>query len=558
VVVLGLNGAGKTTLLRLITKAEEPDDGRVTHRRDLRVAALPQSLDLPPAATVRDVILGTAWLPAGFAAEHEWAGDAGVRTVLSGLGMPHLGLDAPVGPMSGGERRRIGLAALLVRPSDLLILDEPTNHLDVGGIAWLAGHLRARRGALMVVTHDRWFLDAVCTVTWEVADATVRVYEGGYAAWTLARAERARVAAETESRRQNLLRKEIAWLRRGPPARTSKPKFRIDAANALIADVPPVRDTVSLQHLATGRLGKQVYELSGVTLRAGDRALLTGVDWLVGPGDRIAILGANGAGKTTLLRVLAGLRQPDGGTMHRGSTVRPAFLSQELHELPGELRLLEAVEEVAKRVKLGDKELSAAQLAEVFGFTGARVWTPVADLSGGERRRLQLLRLLAAEPNVLLLDEPTNDLDIDTLASLEDLLDSWPGTLIVASHDRYLVERVADTVIGMLGDGKLTHLPGGVDDYLARQSGDTGFAPSQAAAKEPRGPRVDSRQAKKDLSRLERTIDRLQQRETGLHEQLAQHATDYEKITQLDAELRAVQQERSEAEDAWLALADES
>ncbi|MEV4139212.1 ABC-F family ATP-binding cassette domain-containing protein [Dactylosporangium sp. NPDC049742] len=565
--VVGLNGAGKTTLLRMLTKAEEPDEGRVTHRRDLRVSALPQNLDLPPTATVRDVIIGTAWLPAAFAAEHEWAGDAGVRTVLNGLGMPHLGLDAPVGPMSGGERRRIAIAALLVRPADLLILDEPTNHLDVAGIAWLARHLLQRRGALMVVTHDRWFLDAVCTTTWEVADATVRAYEGGYAAWTLARAERLRVAAEAESRRQNLLRKEIAWLRRGPPARTSKPKFRIDAANALIADVPPARDTVSLQRLAVTRLGKQVYELSKVDLRAGERTLLSEVDWLVGPGDRIAILGANGAGKTTLLRVLAGVRDPDGGRLLRGSTVRAAFLSQELKELPSGLRLLEAVEEVAKRVKLGDRELTAAQLAEVFGFSGARVWTPVADLSGGERRRLQLLRLLATEPNVLLLDEPTNDLDIDTLAALEDLLDSWPGTIVVASHDRYLVERVADVVYGMFGDGNLVHLPGGVDEYLERTAGaaegfgtGTGAAPAAAAGREKaadlRTSDKDARAAKKELSKLERSMDRLTQKEEALHAQLAEHATDYAKITSLDAELRAVQEEKALIEEQWLALAE--
>ncbi|GGM87999.1 ABC-F family ATP-binding cassette domain-containing protein [Dactylosporangium sucinum] len=562
--IVGLNGAGKTTLLRMLTKVEEPDSGRVTHRRDLRVAALPQTLDLPPAATVRDVVVGTAWLPAGFAAEHEWAGDAGVRTVLNGLGMPHLGLDAAVGPMSGGERRRVALAALLVRPADLLILDEPTNHLDVAGIAWLARHLLQRRGALIVVTHDRWFLDAVCTTTWEVADATVRSYEGGYAAWTLARAERVRVAAETEARRQNLLRKEIAWLRRGPPARTSKPKFRIDAANALIADVPPPRDTVSLQRLAVTRLGKQVYELSGLQLRAGDRELLSDVDWIVGPGDRIAVLGANGAGKTTLLRVLAGGREPDGGRVLRGTTVRPAFLSQELRELPGDLRLLEAVEEVAKRVKLGDRELSAAQLAEVFGFTGARVWTPVADLSGGERRRLQLLRLLATEPNVLLLDEPTNDLDIDTLAALEDLLDTWPGTLIVASHDRYLVERVTDTVYGMYGDGRLVHLPGGVDEYLAAVSGTaSGFATETKAeartaerGADLRASEKDQRAARKELAKLERSIDRLTQKEEALHTQLAEHATDYTRITELDAELRAVQREKAEAEEQWLALAE--
>ncbi|MBQ1015793.1 ABC-F family ATP-binding cassette domain-containing protein, partial [Micromonospora sp. M51] len=383
----------------------------VTHRRDLRVLWLPQQLTLAPDATVRDVVLGTAWLDEGMGAEHEWAGDAGVRAILDGLGMPHLGLDQPVGPMSGGERRRVALAALLVRDSDLLILDEPTNHLDVGGVDWLARHLTGRKGALVVVTHDRWFLDAVCTTTWEVADQTVRAYEGGFAAWTLARAERERVAAATEARRQNLLRTEIAWLRRGPPARTSKPQFRIDAANALIADVPPARDTMSLQRMAVSRLGKQVYELDNVELHAGPKEILRDVSWLVGPGDRIAILGANGAGKTTLLRMLAGITRPDGGRLNTGSTVRPAFLSQELAELPGQLRVLEAVEEVARRVQLGDREVSASQLAEVFGYDDRRLWTPVSDLSGGERRRLQMLRLLAGEHNVLLFDEPTNDLD---------------------------------------------------------------------------------------------------------------------------------------------------
>ncbi|WP_213452952.1 ABC-F family ATP-binding cassette domain-containing protein [Rhizomonospora bruguierae] len=550
--VVGLNGAGKSTLLRLITKAEEPDEGRVTHRRDLRVASLPQALELAPEATVRDVVLGTAWLPEGFGAEHEWAGDAGVRTILDGLGMPGLGLDQPVGPMSGGERRRVALAALLVRAADLLILDEPTNHLDVAGINWLAGHLNGRRGGLAVVTHDRWFLDAVCTRTWEVADETVRVYDGGYAAWTLARAERERLAAAAEARRQNLLRKEIAWLRRGPPARTSKPQFRIDAANALIADVPPPRDSVSLQRLAVSRLGKQVYELRDVDLAAGPKRILSGVTWQVGPGDRVALLGANGSGKTTLLRVLAGVRGADGGRVTVGSTVRPAFLSQELAELSGELRLLESVEEVARRVRLGDRELSAAQLAEVFGFTDRRLWTHVADLSGGERRRLQLLRLLAAEPNVLLLDEPTNDLDTDTLASLEDLLDTWPGTLIVASHDRYLVERVTDAAYALLGDGRLTHLPGGVDEYLERVS----QRPSAAVPAPPRTPGVDSRAARKELARLERQVERLEQQEARLHGQLAEHATDYARLAELDARLKEVQAERTRVEEAWLALAE--
>jgi ATPase subunit of ABC transporter with duplicated ATPase domains len=592
--VVGLNGAGKSTLLRLLAKLEEPDSGRVTHRRDLRVAWLPQDLRLDATATVRDVVLGTAWLAEGFGAEHEWAGDAGVRAILDGLGMPYLGLEQPVGPMSGGERRRVALAALLVRPADLIVLDEPTNHLDVAGVDWLARHLVDRSagrgraaggqlGALVVVTHDRWFLDAVCTTTWEVGDGTVRAYEGGFAAWTLARAERERVAAATEARRQNLLRKEIAWLRRGPPARTSKPRFRIDAANALIADVPPPRDTVSLRKLATARLGKQVYDLAGITLYAGPKLILDDLTWQVGPGDRIAVVGANGAGKTTLLRLLAGITAPDKGRLTTGSTVRPAFLSQELGELPGHLRLLEAVEEVARRVTLGDRELNAAQLAELFGFGDRRLWTPVADLSGGERRRLQMLRLLATEPNVLLFDEPTNDLDTDTLAALEDLLDSWPGTLVVASHDRYLIERVTDVVYGMFGDGRLVHLPGGVEEYLAR-AGSSG-RPGTGTSVDPRGrgggaadgvavrpePGRDAgggaaadgalsageaRAARKELGRLERLVGKLEQREAALHDQLAAHATDYGKVAELDGQLRELRAERERTEEAWLALAE--
>jgi ABC transport system ATP-binding/permease protein len=566
--VVGLNGTGKTTLLRLLAGLDRPDDGRVIHRRDLRVVALPQQLDLDPHATVGQVVLGTAWLPAGFDAEHEWAGDAAVRRVLAGLGMPHLGLDAAVGAMSGGERRRVALAALLVRESDVLVLDEPTNHLDVAGVDWLARHLRQRRGALVAVTHDRWFLDTVCTRTWEVADRTVRAYEGGYAAWTLARAERERQAAVSEARRQNLLRKEIAWLRRGPPARTSKPKFRIEAANALIADVPPPRDTVSLRRLATARLGRQVYDLESVTLAVGTTTVLDDVTWRVGPGDRVAVVGVNGAGKTTLLRLLAGALAPKHGTVRVGATVRSAYLSQELAELPEDARVLEAVEQVARRVTLGDRELTAAQLAEVFGFRDELLRTPVARLSGGQRRRLQLLRLLAGEPNVLLLDEPTNDLDTDTLASLEDLLDTWPGTLVVASHDRYLLERVTDTAYGMFGDGRLVHLPGGVDDYLTRLAEASPAAASADAASpvtpaarsraEPAtGPSAgEARAARKELARLERQVSTLEQREASLHEQLAVHATDHVKVAELDAQLRAVQEQRAETEQAWLALAE--
>jgi ABC transport system ATP-binding/permease protein len=561
--VVGLNGAGKSTLLRLLARQEEPDSGRVTHRRDLRVATLPQRLDLPDEITVRDVVLGTAWLDEGFAAEHEWAGDAGVRTVLDGLGMPGIGLDDAIGPKSGGERRRVALAALLIRHCDLLILDEPTNHLDIAGIGWLADWINTKlTSALAVVTHDRWFLDAVCSRIWEVADETVRAYDGGFAAWTLARAERSRREAVTEERRQNLLRKEIAWLRRGPPARTSKPRFRIEAANALIADVPAPRDKVSLARLATARLGRQVVDLEDVTLYAGGvggKLVLDNVTWRVGPGDRVALLGLNGAGKTTMLRAIVdatqGRQTVQGGVIKIGQTVRVAYLSQELAELPGDLRLLEAVEQVAKRVTLGDRELSATQLAEVFGFTDRRVWTHVRDLSGGERRRLQMLRLLAAEPNVLILDEPTNDLDTDTLSALEDLLDGWPGTLIVASHDRYLVERVCDTAYKM-ASGRLTHLPGGVEEYLAGLP--TGEPVVTAGPKPERDGMSagDLRAAKKDLVRLERTLSKLADKEERLHAQMAEHATDYAKVASLDADLRALHTEKAALEEEWLTLAE--
>ena len=563
--VVGLNGAGKTTLLRLLTRAEPPDAGRVTHRGDLRVAALPQTLELAPEVTVGEVVLSTAWLPAGFAAEHEWAGDAQVRAILSGLGLPELGLSGPVGQLSGGERRRVALAALLVREFEVLVLDEPTNHLDLAGVDWLARHLLGRRAALVVVTHDRWFLDTVCTRIWEVADRTVRGYEGGYAAWTLARAERERQAAAAEARRQNLLRKEIAWLRRGPPARTSKPKFRIEAANALIDGVPPPRDQVSLRRLATARLGKQVYELESVTVYAGVRPVLSDLTWRLGPGDRVGLVGRNGAGKTTLLRLLAGELPPERGRCRVGSTVRPAYLRQELADPPGAPRVLEAVSQVAQRVTLGDRDLSAAQLAELFGFRDDRLWTPVRDLSGGERRRLQLLLLLATEPNVLLLDEPTNDLDTDTLAALEDLLDTWPGTLVVASHDRYLVERVTDAVYGMFGDGRLVHLPGGVEQYLSADhelrsmtGGGAGAEPHDRPAGDgPGAAGRATRQARRELARLERQVDQLAERERWLHEQLAAHATDYPKVTELDTQLRAAQAERARAEAAWLVLADQ-
>ncbi|MFL6077780.1 MAG: ABC-F family ATP-binding cassette domain-containing protein [Mycobacteriales bacterium] len=549
--VVGRNGTGKTTLLDILTGTGTPDSGRVSVSSGVTVGYLHQAVELPPGSTVRDAVL------AGFAAEYEWAGDARIREVLDGLGLHDVGLDAVVDRLSGGERRRVALAALLITRHDLLVLDEPTNHLDVEGIGWLADHLAGFRGGLVVVSHDRWFLDAVCTQTWEVHDGVVDRYEGGYAAYVLARAERARLAAVTEERRQNLLRKELAWLRRGPPARTSKPKFRIDAAETLIAAEPPPRDELELRRFAVARLGKTVYDLEDVSVRAGDRVLFDHLTWRPGPGDRIGVVGVNGSGKTTLLRLLTGEVTPDAGRVVVGKTVRAAYLSQEVRELPDELRVLEAVEEIRRYATLGGTELSASQLLERFGFTGQRRWTLVGDLSGGERRRLQLMRLLMSDPNVLLLDEPTNDLDIDTLTALEDLLDGWPGTLIVVSHDRYLIERVTDVTVALLGDGRLSQLPGGVDEYLSTRERQrrTAAVPREAGPKRER--RADSRTARKELTRLERQLERLQQRAADLEARLAEHATDYEKVSALDAELREVRADIAATEERWLELADE-
>jgi ABC transport system ATP-binding/permease protein len=550
--VVGLNGGGKTTLLEVLAGLEPADTGRVSRGRNLRQAVVTQRTELAEGATVRNAVLD----PLGITAEHEWAADPRARSILNGLGFTAFGLDAPVKDMSGGERRRVALAAALVQELDLLILDEPTNHLDVEGVRWLAEHLLARGTALVVVTHDRWFLDTVCTRTWEVVGGRVEQYEGGYADWVFARAERARLAATLEEKRRNLASKELAWLRRGAPARTSKPRYRIEAAEALISDVPPPRDSVELLAFAKRRLGRTVLELEDVTLRAGDKTLVEGVTWRIGPGDRLGLVGVNGSGKTTLLRLLAGETEPLTGKRIQGQTVRLAYLTQELHDLPGSLRVLEAVEEVARRVTLGKQELSASQLAERFGFPAARQWTPLSDLSGGERRRLQLARLLMAEPNVLLLDEPTNDLDIDTLQQLEDLLDSWPGTLVVVSHDRYLVERVCDSVVALLGDGRITDLPGGIDEYLARRDA---FVPAAAPAKpvdQAKSNAAERRAAQKEMARLERQLDKLTKREAELHEALAEAATDASRLLELDAELRIVLADKSTVEQRWLDVAD--
>jgi len=545
--VVGRNGSGKSTLLRVLARSEPVDVGRVTHVTGLELGLLAQNDELPPTATVLETVVGGR-------AEHEWAGDAQVREVLDGLlvGIPP---DRSVGALSGGERRRVALAALLVRNPPLLLLDEPTNHLDLEAIDWLATRLRQRRGALVVVTHDRWFLDAVCEATWEVAGGSVHRYDGGYAAYVLARAERERQAAAGEERRRNLLRKELAWLRRGPPARTSKPRFRIEAANALIADEPPPRDKVELQRVAATRLGKDVYDVEDLTVALGERTILERVTWRLGPGDRVGLLGPNGAGKSTLLRTLAGEQRVAGGRVKVGATVAPAYLSQEVSELDPGQRVLEAVESVATRVTVGrGRELTAAQLVERLGFPPSRQWTPVADLSGGERRRLQLLRLLVGGANVLLLDEPTNDLDVETLAEVEDVLDGWAGTIVVVSHDRWFLERVCDQLWALPGDGSLRHLPSGVDDYLAmRQAAQT----SSVEATRPRRT-GDSRAARKELERIERRLERIGRDEGALHEQMAADASDHEQVLALDAHLRGLLAERGELEERWLTLADDA
>jgi ATP-binding cassette subfamily F protein uup len=555
--VVGLNGGGKTTLLEVLAGLEPADSGRVSHTRDVRIGVVTQRTEIPAETTVRQAVID----PLGTSAEHEWASDARVRGVLDGLGVTELGMDAVVGSLSGGERRRVALAATLIGDLDLLVLDEPTNHLDVEGVRWLAEHLLARRCALVVVTHDRWFLDTVCSRTWEVTGGRVEQYEGGYADWVFARAERARLADTLEERRRNLARKELAWLRRGAPARTSKPRYRIQAAEDLIADVPDPRDSVELLSFARRRLGRTVLELEDVSYSIGSRQLLDHVTWQVGPGDRIGLVGVNGSGKTTLLRLLTGEADPATGRVVRGQTVRLAHLTQELHDLPGELRVLEAIEDIAGRVVLGKQELSASQLAERFGFGKTRQWTPVSDLSGGERRRLQLARLLMAEPNVLVLDEPTNDLDIDTLQQLEDLLDSWAGTMVVVSHDRYLVERVCDTVVALLGDGRITHLPGGIEEYLSKRAARQAIpARPSAPADEPAestGPSAaEQRAARKNLARLERRLDTLATRETQLNEKIAANSTDAEALTQLDAEMRTLRAEQAEVEAQWLEAAE--
>jgi len=569
--VVGRNGAGKSTLLAALAGTAELDSGRVTRARGLRLGHLPQSEEL--AGTVGQLVFGT--LP-----EHAWAADPRTRAVTDAL-LGGIGLDAMAGQLSGGERRRVALAAVLRRAHDLLLLDEPTNHLDIEAISWLAGYLRGQGQAFVVVTHDRWFLDAVCEQTWEVTGGRVRSYEGGYSAYVLARAERARLADAADRRHRSLLRKELAWLRRGPPARTSKPKFRVAAATALIDREPPPRDRVELARLAASRLGRTVLDIADATVMAGHRTLLDHVTWQLGPGDRVGVVGINGSGKTTLLRLLAGALQPGEsapavpsaarrgdppaaggltatGRVVRGTTVRIGCLTQEPARLDPALRVLEAAEQVRRSVQPGTGELSAGQLLERLGLGGDRQWIPVGELSGGERRRLQLLMLLMAEPNVLLFDEPTNDLDIETLTELEDLLDSWPGSLVVVSHDRYFVERVTDHVLALIG-GRLAYLGGGIAEYLEIRQRERAAGPAagrQQAAR-PASQAARQRAGQKELSRLERQLAAVSRQEAELTASLAASASDYAALLELGAQLRAVQAEKAGLEERWLELAEE-
>ena len=551
--VVGRNGDGKSTLLKLLAKLQEPDSGRVTHRGGLKVGMLSQVDSFDDDATIGFAVVGHR-------PEHEWAGDPKVRDVLAGL-LGDLDWQKRISELSGGQRRRVALAALLVGDWDILMLDEPTNHLDVEGVAWLAKHLNSRwsasQGGLLVVTHDRWFLDAVCNFTWEVHDGIIEPFEGGYAAYILQRVERDRSAAATEARRQNLLRKELAWLRRGAPARTSKPKFRLDAAAELISNEPNPRDSVALSKLATTRLGKDVLDAENLSYSIADRKLLTDVTWRLGPGDRVGLVGVNGAGKTTLLKLLTGELTPTAGRVKRGKTVNIAILSQDVRELEefANDRIYELIAREKTFFVVDKQEVSTTQLVEQLGFTKEQLQTPIGELSGGQKRRLQFLRLLFGEPNVLILDEPTNDLDTDILTAMEHLLDSWPGTLIVVSHDRYLLERATDNQFALLGDGSLRHLTGGIDQYLQLRAASLG---SRSETKsETTETHVLSgaalRDAEKNLSRIERALEKLAADEAVLHGKMAEHdQSDFEGLSALVAKQTELNNKREELESEWL------
>jgi len=578
--IVGRNGDGKSSLLGVLTKRIEPTSGRVTHRSGLQVGVLRQRDQLDGRASVAHAVVGDV-------AEHEWAGDPRVRDVMSGL-ISDIDWSAPVGTLSGGQRRRVALAALLVGDFDVLALDEPTNHLDLEGITWLAQHLQRRwpagTGALLLITHDRWFLDQVATTTWEVHDGVVDTYEGGYAAYVLARVERERQAAAAEAKRSNLMRKELAWLRRGAPARTSKPKFRVEAANRLIADEPPPRDSVQLTQLATARLGKDVIDIENATAGYDGDPVLRDVTWRIGPGERIGLLGANGSGKSTLLGLAAGTLTPTSGRVKHGKTVRIAVLDQQFAQLAevADDRVREVLARTKTSFTIDGKEVTPAQMLERLGFSRAHLSSRVGDLSGGQARRLQILLVLLSEPNVLILDEPTNDVDTEMLTALEDVLDSWPGTLIVVSHDRYLLERVTDHQYAII-EGQLRHLPGGVEEYLGLARGAAGAgsrarAASPAAAATGAGRAADSRPAetgtrgdtapaevspaeqraaRKEMAATERKLNRLAERIGAVHEQMAAHdPADYTGLAQATAELNQLQQENADLEERWLELSE--
>jgi ABC transport system ATP-binding/permease protein len=551
--VVGRNGAGKTTLLGVLAGTLEPDAGRVTHTGHLSIGFLHQADDIASDASVRTVIVDDA-------PDHVWAANPRTRAIVEHL-LADVDLDAQVITLSGGERRRVALVTLLLADHDLLVLDEPTNHLDVEAVDWLAKELRAMQQAnvaMLVVSHDRWFLDASCTRIWEVHDGTVHAYDGGYAAYVLAKAERVRQAATAAARRNNLLRKELAWLRRGPPARTSKPKFRLDAATALTADEPEPRDRLQLQRFATARLGKDVFDLHKVSVTLGGRMLLRDLSWSIGPGMRIGLIGVNGSGKSTLLRLLTGDMTPDSGSVKRGKTLRIGYLSQGMEELRGTDRVLQSIDRVRRQTRLATgAEASVSSLLEDFGFTGDTLTARIDDLSGGERRRLQILRMLLDEPNVLLLDEPTNDLDIDTLTVIEDYLDSWPGTLLVVTHDRHFLERVCDVSYALMGDGSCVLLPGGVEQYLqSRRDRPTESSRVTTSVEARSTTNAARRQARKDLARLEQQIARVDERLAALHEQMAAAASNYERLTELQRELDQLGTVKVELESAWLEAAE--
>ena len=566
--MVGRNGDGKSTLMRLLAMRSTPDSGRVTKRSEVNIGYLDQSDVLDGDLTVGAAIVGDQ-------ADYEWARNPQIREVMGGL-VSDVDWHANVHALSGGQKRRVALAKLLIEDHDVIMLDEPTNHLDVEGVAWLSRHLktrwRANQGAFLVVTHDRWFLDEVCNKTWEIHDGIMDPFEGGYAAYVLARAERDRSASVMEGKRQQLVKKELAWLRRGAPARTAKPKFRIEAANALIADVPEPRDSMALSKMATARLGKDVLDLEHVSLDflGGDagQKLFDNITLRLAPGERLGLVGVNGAGKTTLLKLLNGEIQPTSGKVKRGKTVVTAVLTQEVKELDdvNDLRVIEVIEREKRSFNVGGKEFSAGQLVEQLGFTNEKQWTPVKDLSGGERRRLQLLRLLVGEPNVLMLDEPTNDLDTDTLAAVEDVLDGWPGTLVVVSHDRYLLERVTDHQMALLGDGKIRALPRGVDQYLELREGAlagstiTGggnpvIGASGSSAPAVAGPsEAEKRDARKAKNRIDRQLGKLTQQEDKIHAQMVKSTADndFDAMAELNKKLKTLAEEREALELEWL------